>query len=148
TGLLIGEGFERHCGHQMRRFRTETYADQTMSAGRHQCVDHGRQFLIPLCAGGQYHRTGVGNGPVFCSSFLTRAVVSKPAVAQYLEVKTGSTTEITFKRKRLFLPPPQTQSPLEWNRPGTQSDSDGGIFCPLTGKTQVRFEAIRAQPVG
>ena len=56
-GLLVGESFEIDRGGKMRRFGTETHAQQVVPARSHQGVDHRWEFLFPL------RRTGEHDGP-------------------------------------------------------------------------------------
>src|SRR5580692_7717099 len=102
-GALVGECFKVDGGSQMWGLWMEAYGEQIVPARGHQGINDGREFLLPLRAGGQDDRAGTDNGPVagFADHFIV--AVSEPAMTEYFEMDAGRAVEIRLKGQCLFL---------------------------------------------
>src|SRR5712692_5622916 len=102
-GLLVRKRFERNRGGKMGRFGTKTHADQAVSAGCNQSVDHRRKFLGPVTASGKHHWSRARNRPIARARRQIAVPLRQPAVTEDIELEAGGATQICLKGKSFFL---------------------------------------------
>lgn len=70
----------------------------------------------------------------------------QPAMTEDIEMEAGRVVQVSLKSKRLFLPVPDAEKPLERDGARPQPDGHPGVIEPVGGKTETRLKKSLAQP--
>jgi len=133
-GSLVAEAFESHDCRKVRRSAVKADAHKILVSPRCQRIHHGSQLGWPIVSGGQNHWSGAGDGP--CSMLRATTGPSRPAMADYVQMKAGRKAQIGFEGESFLLAAPTADKPSHRLRTRPQTNRQSRIFEPARRQVQ------------